>query len=263
MFGAVMSDPKCCKPLLEFILGIKIERIEYPELQKTIDKQYDSKSIRLDVYVADDEGTVYNIEIQTTRKKNLPKRLRYYGDLIDLNTIDKGEDYSHLKKSFVIFICTFDPFGEDRYIYTFENCCLEDTNIHLNDGTTKIVLNTEGKAGDISEELKDTLRFMAGDAPKCEYAKGLAKAVDEIKESKEWEREYMNLALSYKEHEKFGKYVDKVSVVRNSGDEITDDLLSRLLGVETDTVSKIQGFIQEHPDWDDEDIADELLEEEE
>ena len=63
MFGAVMSNPKLCKPLLEMILEKRIQRIEYPELQKTIDKQYGSKGVRLDVYVEDDENTVYNIEI--------------------------------------------------------------------------------------------------------------------------------------------------------------------------------------------------------
>ena len=76
MFGAVMRDPKRCKPLLEYILGVKIRKIEYPELQKSIDMQYQSKSIRLDVYVEDDKKSVYNIEMQTTRYKNLPKRIR-------------------------------------------------------------------------------------------------------------------------------------------------------------------------------------------
>ena len=40
------------------ILGVKIDHIEYPELQKTINARYESKSIRLDVYVEDGEGTV-------------------------------------------------------------------------------------------------------------------------------------------------------------------------------------------------------------
>ena len=31
MFGAVMSEPKHLKPLLEYILGIKIAEITYPE----------------------------------------------------------------------------------------------------------------------------------------------------------------------------------------------------------------------------------------
>ena len=37
MFGAVMSDPRRCKRLLENILDIKISRIEYPERQKVMD----------------------------------------------------------------------------------------------------------------------------------------------------------------------------------------------------------------------------------
>ena len=49
MFGAVMSNPKLCKPLLEMVLGVRIRKNEYLELQKTIDKRYGSKSVRLDV----------------------------------------------------------------------------------------------------------------------------------------------------------------------------------------------------------------------
>ena len=123
MFGAVFSEPDKCKRLLEEILGIKIARIEYPQRQKVMDFSYDSKSIRLDIYVEDEQQTVYNIEMQTTSDGYLALRIRYYHDMIDLNIINKGEDYKHLKKSFVIFICTFDPFDRDRYIYTFNRQC--------------------------------------------------------------------------------------------------------------------------------------------
>lgn len=47
MFGVVMRDPRKCKPLLEMILGVKINRIEYLEPQKSIVERYQSKSIRL------------------------------------------------------------------------------------------------------------------------------------------------------------------------------------------------------------------------
>ena len=117
MFGAVMRDPTLCKPLLELVLGVKIRKIEYPELQKTIDARYGSKAIRLDVYVEDEAGTVYDVEIQTTEKKHLPKRTRYYQGVIDLHILEKGEDYTALRKSFVIFICTYDPFGKGRWLH--------------------------------------------------------------------------------------------------------------------------------------------------
>ena len=149
MFGAVFSHKKYCKPLLELILKKRIKDIRYPDLQKTTDLRYPSKGIRLDVYVEDDEHTVYNIEIQTTDKKNVGKRTRYYQGIIDLNILKSGEDYNALKKSYVIFFCTYDPFGKDRYVYTFERRCLEDKTVTLGDNTTIIILNTlrGGSAG--------------------------------------------------------------------------------------------------------------------
>lgn len=48
---------------------------------------------------------------------------------------------TQLKQSFVIFVCTFDPFHIGRHVYTVENRCVEDTNLLLNDATQKIILN--------------------------------------------------------------------------------------------------------------------------
>jgi hypothetical protein len=50
MFAKVMRNPILCKKLLEVILNVKIEKIEYPEEEKVIDIAADAKSVRLDVY---------------------------------------------------------------------------------------------------------------------------------------------------------------------------------------------------------------------
>ena len=113
MFAKVMLNEKLCKQLLEIMVKIKIKSLSYPEEQKVIDPSYDSKSVRLDVYVDDEKGTVYNIEMQTTNPGNIPKRARYYQGMIDLNLIEKGEDYAKLAKSYVIFICMEDIYGID------------------------------------------------------------------------------------------------------------------------------------------------------
>ena len=85
MFGMVMRNPKYVKPFLEAILKIKIRKVVYPESQKAIDLSANAKGVRLDVYVEDDQNTVFNLEMQTTHKKDLPKRMRYYQGMIDLN----------------------------------------------------------------------------------------------------------------------------------------------------------------------------------
>ena len=78
MFSVIMRNPKFCKPFLERVLGVKISRIEYPRSQETIDLSAEAKSVRLDIYVEDGEETVYNIEMQATTNRNLPRRTRYY-----------------------------------------------------------------------------------------------------------------------------------------------------------------------------------------
>lgn len=191
MFFKVMLDPMLCKKLLEVILDVEIERIEYPEGQKTIKEKYDSKSICLDVYVKDGKGTVYNVEMQTTNPGNLPKRSRYYQDLIDLNLIVKGEDYAKLNKSFVIFICMEDVFKQGRPIYTFENRCVQNTDLTLEDGTTKIFLNPNFKITDgISSELANFLKFLTDGRAVDEFTERLAKAVEAARNNPKLELEY-------------------------------------------------------------------------
>ena len=69
---------------------------------------------RLDLFVVDEDGVAYDIEMQmdNSYKKYLGKRSRYYVSLMDNGALKKDEPYSHLRKSYVIFICTFDPFGK-------------------------------------------------------------------------------------------------------------------------------------------------------
>ena len=191
MFFKVMLNPMLCKKLLEVILDVEIEHIEYPEGQKTIKEKYDSKGICLDVYVRDGEDTVYNVEMQTTNPGNLPKRSRYYQDLIDLNLIAKGEDYAKLNKSFVIFICMEDVFKQGRPVYTFENRCVQSTELALEDGTTKIFLNPNFKIMDgISLGLANFLKFLTDGKAVDEFTERLAKAVEAARNNPKLELEY-------------------------------------------------------------------------
>ena len=135
------NNEDLCKELLELILGKKIRRINYLAKQKVIDITSDGKGVRLDVYLEDDENTVFDIEMQTTTSRYLPKRTRYYQGMIDLNLIEKGADYKELKKSYIIFICMKNPFKQkELHLYTFENRCNENMNIFLGDESTKVIL---------------------------------------------------------------------------------------------------------------------------
>ncbi len=201
LFGKVMQDAELCKELLQIIFpNMKIDHIEYPVLQKTINMDADAKSIRLDVYIVDNKGTVYDIEMQMADTKELPKRTRYYQAMMDLEMIDKGQSYKKLKKSFVIFICPFDLFNEGRHLYTFKNICIEDKKILLGDDTTKIFLNTEGKMADVNQKLTAFLDYVAGKKSDDSFVQKLENAIKIAKQNREWRHEYMTLLMRDQEN---------------------------------------------------------------
>ena len=94
MFAQVMREPTYLKPVLEHILQIKIAKIKLIEPQKTQKEGYDSRGVRLDIYAVDENGIIYNVEMQASKKYNLPKRIRYYQSILDVSILKPSEDYN-------------------------------------------------------------------------------------------------------------------------------------------------------------------------
>lgn len=195
IFCKFMMNEEICRQVLSEILGEEVERVEYPEYEKTIQARYDAKSVRLDVYLKDDADTVYNIEMQNINRDSIPKRGRYYQDLIDLDLMEKGTYYSELNKSIIIFICTFDLYNLGQYKYTFRNKCDEVADLEYGDDTSKIIINTIGTKGTVSEELKDFLKAINGQFSNSRFSDKIKVEVERIKRSNDVRREFMTLYL--------------------------------------------------------------------
>ena len=198
MFKKVMRSKRICKHLLEEVLQTKIADISYPETEKTIEPAYDSRGIRLDVTVDDDKHTHYNLEMQVKNIKNpdtgiyvLPKRTRYYQAMIDIESLQKGQDYDLLPPTFIIFICVFDFFNEGNYIYTFKKCCLENLHLELPDETTTMFLNTVGNHGNITNDLKSFFAYVNKEVITSDFTKQIDEEVTDIKHNKKVRKEYM------------------------------------------------------------------------
>ena len=248
LFAKVMSDNEICRRVLEQILNISIKKVVSPITQKTIDLLLDGKGIRLDVYVNDDKDTVYNVEMQRTKRKDLPKRARYYQGNIDLDLISAGRPYEDLRKTYVIFICTFDFFDQGRHIYTFENICKEDNKLILGDETVKMFLNTKGRLDDVSVDVKEFLQYI--ETTTAEFAasannsliKDIQKKVDAVKYSKEMEVEYMTLLQRDRENRELGReegYENSTKILKLYNKGIDKQEISSELKLDLDLVEKI------------------------
>lgn len=206
MFTRVMQDPEICKGFLEEVLpDIRISRLEYLEPQKSLENNVDAHGVRLDVYV-EDENKVYDIEMQTVPQSDLARRARYYQGHMDMDLLKKGEQYDTLKDSYIIFVCTFDPFHQSQCLYSFENRCLQVSGLKLEDGAHKLFVNTKGKKGKDNPDFKKLLDYFESrpvEQP-TELIRKMETAVKTANQDKGWRREVMNLELKMYDRERIG-----------------------------------------------------------
>ena len=209
LFQEVLRNKGLCQQLLENILHIQIKDIHYPQTEKNMTAQLSSKGIRLDVYVTDKENNVYDVEMQSagnrsvlyrdmdkaTVIKELPLRVRYYQSIISTDMLRKGKLYGELRKSYVIFICTFDPFKKGLPVYHFTYRCSEDYALQMDDKTECIFLNAKAAKKAEDQELAAFLAYINGKEAATAFTKELDKEAIRIKNRKDWRFRIMTLDM--------------------------------------------------------------------
>ena len=256
LFQETLRNKSLCKQLLERVLHIQVKTIRYMETEKTMKAQLSSKNTRLDVYVEDKDGNVADIEMQTTDTKSvinyderdektiireLPLRTRYYQNIIGTNMLRKGMHYRELRKAYVIFICTFDPFGAGLPVYHFTYRCKENGNLQMGDLTENIFLNVKAADKTDDEELAAFLRYVNGQKPDSSFTKKLDEEATRIKNNDDWRLKAMTLDMEIKDMKKRerekGKQEGLKEGAQNSKIEIAKAMLAD--GMEIAKVAKL------------------------
>ncbi len=212
IFKRVMRHKRLCKKLLEKILRIRIRALRYLENEKSMKATYGSKGIRLDVYVADDKDTVFNIEMQVKRPEGtgLCRRTRYYQAMIDIDLLAAGADYDTLNPVIIIFICPFTLFDGRRHLYTFRNYCAENRSLELGDGTTKIFLTPRGETDDVPPDVKAFLDYVDGIPSDDDFVREIETTIQKLKTMESERVNYMTLEMKMKEERKAGRIEGRI-----------------------------------------------------
>ena len=138
--------------------------------------------------------------------------------MMDADLLAAGADYDELNKTIIIFICPFDPFDEGRYMYTFENICLENKNLNLLDGATKIFLNTKGQIGDIDDTIRAFLQYVDGVVTDNSFVQEVEEEIRRVKLEEGERVNYMTFAMKMmeerKEGRKEGQRDERVAILR-------------------------------------------------
>ena len=110
----------------------------------------------------DEDDVIYEVEAQKENTHNLPKRSRLYQGIIDSKLLPPGVvDFNLLNEVLIVMITPFDLFGYGLYRYTFQMECEEIPELKLDDGATRIFLNTRGEHPElVLSELIELLKYM-------------------------------------------------------------------------------------------------------
>ena len=207
LFGTAVSNeeygPLIAGTILETIFHREI-RIKNVQSEKVVwPTNPELHGIRLDAYIEEEVaavelGNIYDIEPEkkSGEKTLLPKRCRYYHNRIDENQLKAGKEYYLLPTVWVIFITTFDPFSENRMVYTIRRRCVEEPEMPYDDGESTLFLYTKGTNGNPPDDLRDLLRYMNETTSEnaCNPSlKRVQDCIDKIKQNPTVRREYMDL----------------------------------------------------------------------
>jgi predicted transposase/invertase (TIGR01784 family) len=205
-FFTVVDHERCGKVVVRTILETVLQR-EVRIGKITSEKVLISHApgrhgIRMDAFIQEDAvnisgGDVFDLEPENkvSEKAVLPKRARYYQSRMDNKTLQSGEGYGALREAWVIFITSFDPFGEGRMVYTVRRRCVEVPALEYEDGAWTLFLYVDGEPGDTPRELQELLHYIARTTPENACNAKLREIqgyVDELKQDPEVKESFMS-----------------------------------------------------------------------
>ena len=136
-------------------------------------------------------------ELLMNQRKSL-KELNLLDRFLFDEAMEDPENVNLLNEVLIIMITPFDLFGYDLYRYTFQMTCEEVPELKLDDGATRIFLNTHGKHPEfVSPELIELLKYMEHSTERlvktCESERiqAMHKRICQIKASEKTEVKYM------------------------------------------------------------------------
>ncbi len=177
-------------PLAELLVRIIMDKPDLVllscETQADMKRVTGARSICLDAYAMDAQGKKYDIEIQRADKGASLHRARYHASVMDVENLDKGQDFSELPDVYVIFVTESDVFKEGRAVYRMGLTDL-DTGAVREDGKYILYVNGVYRGNDrIGQLMHDMNCTSASDmvlplmAERTRYFKENPKGVAEM-----------------------------------------------------------------------------------
>ena len=125
--------------LLRIFFGRDDLIVKHVVTQQSADNLY-GRGVRFDVLAEDSEGKLYDCEVQRANEGAIPRRARYNSSMMDSRALAKGEDFSKLPETWVIFITENDIYGAGCPLYHVERI-IQELQRPFDDGAHILYVN--------------------------------------------------------------------------------------------------------------------------
>ena len=185
VFKIVFCQQYFAKKLIEKSLNQKIGNITYIDPEKDFLEGIYKKDVKLDIYVEDDLGNCFDIEMQNYQRKDdsIPLRMRYYLKMMDGNCLKKKENYNKLFYAHTIAICNYPIYTKDKRRFSFISFDEDEKDIEQEWNIKNVYLSTKNKVGRfyIDPELNSFLEYIKDNTHiDCEFVKEIDEEVKRI-----------------------------------------------------------------------------------
>ena len=174
--SVALDDIKACEHVLRVILGKAGLKVKSVVTQKTFSK-IATRSARLDVVAEDEDGQIYNIEVQREDSVHHAKRMRLHRALIDGEILQKGSDFEDLPNLILIYISETDIWGAGKAVYRAK-MQMDDDRVPYEDGIEEIYVNA---AVDDGTEIAKLMQYFKTARPDDSSQGELSKRVHFLK----------------------------------------------------------------------------------
>ena len=230
LFDAATVDLETCKIIIELSLGITIRNIVWKEGQKVIHNLPGSRGIRLDFYVEDDQGQVFDLFGYGLYRYTFDNRCKEVPDLvmgdecqkIILNT--KGKNDHEVEKALVDFLHYVEKSSDENVP---EDC--DERLKHLHKKIHQIKMSEEIGVSYMKMEERD--RLIRDEGLRRGRAEGRAEGKAEL-----------------------------ISIIRKKASRgMAAADIADWLETECGEVKRILELMRTYPDWTDLQVAEELV----
>ncbi|WP_338144973.1 PD-(D/E)XK nuclease family transposase [Ligilactobacillus agilis] len=136
---------------------------------------------RFDVYAEDDQGIIYDFEMQNEDQHDLAERILIYQGNLSRQALYAGQPFKKRKRTVVFFICDHDPYGLGWPSYALKVKLVGCPNFSVDNKETNVIVNLKTDVSQLTQAQREMVAYFNDGIVSGAFSQKLAAAVAAVK----------------------------------------------------------------------------------